>query len=136
MNITSIMDKLVDICVIYYIEYHKKFFDEIIIVSDDARAFLAQKIYKKYFYEYGEDVYDLDILEFPYNKTYRLDEDYNSLNVYDIQDMIIDFLNRDDVVWRATTIPINVISLSNHPLNNFVCINDKWIKWIIDFYRY
>ena len=136
MNINKMMGKIVDICVIYYIEYHKRFLDEIIIVSDDAKTFLAQKIYKKYFYDYGEDVYDIDILDFPYNKTYIADDDFDSLNVLDIQDMIIDFMDRDDVKWRIKTIPINVISLSNHPLNNFICINDKWIKWILDFYRY
>ena len=137
MNIKEILKPLVEICSLYYIKYYLTFNKELITVNDDAKTFLAEKIYRRYVYETKtEEVYDVDILDFPYNKIYTLNNDSESLDVSEIRDDINEFLNRPDILSRGATTSINVISLSDHPLDNFVCFNDKWIKWALDFYRY
>ena len=49
---------------------------------------------------------------------------------------INNFLDREDVIKKITTMPINVISLSRHPIENFISFNNLWIKWGLDFYKY
>lgn len=137
MNIKDIIKPLVEICSLYYVRYYLTFNKELMNVNDDAKAFLAEKIYRRYVYETKtEEVYDVDILDFPYNKNYTLNNDSESLDVSTINEMINDFFSRPDILSRGATTSINVISLSDHPLDNFVCFNDKWIKWALDFYKY
>ena len=135
MNIKDLMPIIIEICTYFYREYYRRIHGTNEIVSDAAKAFLSQKIYNRYIYETcTEEVYDIQILDFPYYKIYVLSED--TLDISNIKMDINNFLDREDVIKKITTMPINVISLSRHPIENFISFNNLWIKWGLDFYKY
>lgn len=134
MDITQILPLLTNMCIYYYTAYHEKILNQIVSIPGEVFPYLMNKIYSEYLDSKNESfVYDIMIMQFPYNKQYTLKEDY--LDAVEIMARIDNYID-NHVYYYNTTIPINVISLSNHPIENYFHLDHSWIKWTIDMYRY
>jgi len=67
-----------------------------------------------------------------YSQQYELNKQLDAVEIMHVIDEYIEF----HAYYYNTSIPINVISLSPHPIENYICFNHLWIKWIIDLYLY
>lgn len=133
MNIEKIVSLLADICIHYYCSFHEKIRGETVNIPRNVHQDLMIKIYNLYCTYTDGYVYDMKIMDFPYDKQYILNED--DLDIDEIMRCVNDYIDIHSDHYD-TTMTINVVSISNHPLENYICFNHNWIKWNIDLYRY
>lgn len=83
--------------------------------------------------KHTSEIYDISIMTFPYDKQYILNED--NLDMVDMMTCIDEYFKEYYYIYYNTSPQINVMSISNHPLENYYCITHDWIKQAIDIYR-
>lgn len=137
MDINAILPLLANMCIYYYITYHEKILHEQINIPDVVHVELMKRIYNQYMSMLPvacQDgyVHDIMIMDGFYSQQYELNKQLDAVEIMHVIDEYIEF----HAYYYNTSIPINVISLSPHPIENYICFNHSWIKWIIDLYRY
>lgn len=134
MDITQILPLLTNMCIYYYTTYHEKILNRSVDIPDMVFPNLMNRIYREYIAAKETSfVYDVMIMQFPYEKLYTLKDD--PLDAVDIMACIDNYID-EHAYYYNTAVPINVISLSDHPIENYFHLNHSWIKWTIDMYRY
>ena len=92
-----------------------------------------------YIYEYyvgitdTEYVYDMYLMTEPFDKIFILDKD--TISIGDMLEVIDDYIDKSRSLITLTS-DINIVSLSKHPIENYIKIDYNWIKQIIDLYLY
>lgn len=134
MDIKEILSLLSNMCIYYYMTFYEKIRKERIKLPSNIHQELMRHIYNKYINDTdGSYVYDVEIMKWPYSEQYELNKDI--LDAVEIMGTIDKYIDSHDNCYN-TTIPINVISLSPHPLENYVHFTHSWIKWVIELYRF
>lgn len=134
MDIVQLLPLLTNMCIYYYTTYHEKILHQYVNIPDNVFDNLMNRLYIEYMNKKNTTfVYDVMIMEFPCEKQYTLNE--NQLDAVDIMACIDDYVEKH-AYYYDTTVPINVISLSDHPIESYVHFTHSWIKWTIDLYRY
>lgn len=130
MNIIDISAILADICIYYYSSYHEKILGEYINIPNNVHRKLMEYIYNIYNDIYpGRKVYDIMIMDEFFGKQYKLNE---TTDFFEMIQVIDDYIYNHIDHYRTTT--LSVISLSPHPLENYVVINHMSIISIINLY--
>lgn len=134
MNIKEILSDLMSCCVYYYEKYNYIFYNKNIIISTYIKDMLMMHIYEYYASNTNtEYVYDMFLMTEPFDKLFILDRDTISLG--DMLDVIDEYIDKANASIILTS-DINIISLSKHPIENYVTIDFNWIKQILNLYLY
>ena len=134
MNIKEILSDLVSCCVYYYEKYNYIFYNKNIIISTYIKDMLMMHIYEYYVSNTNtEYVYDMFLMTEPFDKLFILDRDTISLG--DMLYVIDEYIDKANASITLTS-DINIISLSKHPIENYVTIDSNWIKQILNLYLY
>ena len=72
-------------------------------------------------------------MEQPFDRIIVLDRDTISLE--EMLDTIDDYIEKTRSLITLTS-DINIVSLSKHPIENYIRIDYNWIKHMIDLYLY
>lgn len=134
MNIKELLSDLVSCCVYYYEKYNYIFYNKNIIISTYIKDMLMMHIYEYYVnISNTEYVYDICIMTEPYEKIFILEED--TISIGDMLAAVDNYIDKAPLSTILTS-DINIVSLSKHPIENYIEINYNWIKQIIDLYLY
>lgn len=134
MNIKQLLSIIADYCIYYYKRYHYILRNKNINIPIHIKRLLMTQIYNYYTNTANtEYVYDIYLLEQPYDKIFILDKD--TISIGDMLEVIDNYIDRTKSLITLTS-DINILSLSKHPLENYVTIDYNWIKQIIDIYLY
>lgn len=138
MYINEILSLLANICIYYYITYHEKLKHEIVTVPEYVKLELMKRIYHGYMSSLPKCCNDgyvdsLLIMDGVYYTEYTLTDIDEPLDVNKIINDIDEYIDRNKEYYCTS---IYVISLSPHPIENYIQISHDWIKSVIDLYRY
>lgn len=134
LNIKNIISIVSEYCIYFYKRYHYIFYHENIVIPINIKDNIARHIYEYYVsMSNTEYVYDICLMEQPFDRIIVLDRDTISLE--EMLDTIDDYIEKTRSSITLTS-DINIVSLSKHPIENYVRINYDWIKQIIDLYLY
>ncbi len=134
MDDNNLLALLANLCIYYYISYHEKILLEKVNIPDKTLYGLMRRIKYEYIMsKHTSEIYDISIMTFPYDKQYILNED--NLDMVDMMTCIDEYFKEYYYIYYNTSPQINVMSISNHPLENYYCITHDWIKQAIDIYR-
>lgn len=130
ISIEEIAPILADTCIYYYIAYNEKILHyQNIKIPYIARAVIIKQIIEAYNMRTDGTVYDIDIMNWPYNKKYYTTTD--KLDIINIIDHIDWYMEENKEIY-GLGISITVISLRDHPIENPRVITHDWIKRTID----
>lgn len=131
MNIEYLLEVIAKSMMYYYTRYHYRMLNKKVnIHTNRVLLNLKYRIYERYVNLLEDDyVYDIMISGFPYEKIYNVENE--CFNLYDIQ------MDMENIITTHTKVYMNrgspsVISLSNHPLENYVIFDHSWILLTID----
>lgn len=134
MNIQQLLTVISKCCIYYYKRYNYIFYDKNIIIPNHIESIMAKHIYEYYVSNTNtEYVYDMFLMTEPFDKLFILDRDTISLG--DMLDVIDEYIDKTNASIILTS-DINIISLSKHPIENYVTIDFNWIKQILNLYLY
>jgi len=132
MHITNILNLITDICIYYYIEYYKRILGKKLNISDNIRNVLMKNIYWGYINAFHTSfVYDIQIMEFPYDKHCTLNED--DICIDGMKKVIDEYIETHRRYYNHSP---HVLSMSNHPIENFMHFDHRWIKNSLDVYLF
>lgn len=137
MDIETILPSITHICIYYYKSYYSKILNHDVNIPDKTIPDMMNYIYKWYVSTYDTtDVYDITLIpgNYIYNKQYILEEEHG-FDITDAIGYIDNFMDNYDF-YSDIIIPINVINISDLPIDNGINITNEWIKRFIDLYRY
>lgn len=137
MNINEILPLLANMCIYYYITYHEKIMNQQVDIPNRVHGKLMSCIYEKYMSNVHPDyidgdIFDIKIMDGSYSQQYELNK---QLDVLDMMRTIDEYIDNCKHFYNVNS-QIMVISLSPHPLENYISFDHLSIKWIIDLYRY
>ena len=132
MNIKQLLSIIADYCVYFYKRYKYIFYGENINIPIHIKDILMNYIYE-YYVGNTEYVYDMYLMTEPFDKIFILDKD--TISIGDMLEVIDDYIDKSRSLITLTS-DINIVSLSRHPIENYIKIDYNWIKQIIDLYLY
>jgi hypothetical protein len=149
MNIIDLLPTLSYTCLYFYKQYHKRIYQEDITIPDVIFNEVKSSIYNKYmnvresikkWYEDNElldtgpeEVCDIQVCPYPFGVIYLLEDHVPS---FDDVEKVIDAYFQVHENYFITTQPINILSIGYNPLENSVNFDLRWVKDIINLYKY
>lgn len=134
MDIRSILPYIAECCIYYYKRYQEITHRECHEITSHIKDVLMQYIYEYYINIAGTVyVYDIYLMTEPYDKIFILDRD--TISIGDMLAVIDDYIDKTKSLITLTS-DINIVSLSKHPIENYIKIDYNWIRQIIDLYLY
>ena len=149
MNIIDLLPTLSYTCLYFYKQYHKRIYQEDITIPDVIFNEVKSSIYNKYmnvresikkWYEDNElldtgpeEVCDIQVCPYPFGVIYLLEDHVPS---FDDVEKVINAYFRVHENYFITTQPINILSIGYNPLENSVNFDLRWVKDIINLYKY
>lgn len=121
--------------------YYKLFRPEILVINQRAIEHLKYSLLEIYPYQ---TLIDIQIMTFPYESYYSMEECTELVyGKWQIRTDIMDQMKQDMKKYWEFNITsynahsdIDVISMSNHPIENFICLTHNMSISIIDLYNY
>jgi hypothetical protein len=149
MNIIDLLPTLSYACLYFYKQYYKRIYQEDITIPDVIFNEVKSSIYNKYmnvresikkWYEDNElldtgpeEVCDIQVCPYPFGVIYLLEDHVPS---FDDVEKVIDAYFQVHENYFITTQPINILSIGYNPLENSVNFDLRWVKDIINLYKY
>lgn len=129
MNINTLLPLLTNICIYYYIRYYGEILREQVNISNNIHYNIMSKIYRQYVgITCDEYIYDIKVMDLPIEKVYILEkDDIDIKEIIDVIDKCIESYKHYYPIDNR-----NVLSISNHPIENYISFNHYWIKSSID----
>lgn len=135
MDDNNVLALLANMCIYYYISYHEKILFKKVNIPDNTLPGLMKRIKQEYIMsKHTSEIYDISIMIYPYDKQYILNDDY--LDAVEMMECIDRYIEEHRYIYYSTLPQINVVSVSDHPIENYYCFTHEWIKQAIDIYRY
>lgn len=129
MNINTLLPLLTNICIYYYIRYYGEILRERVNISNNIHCNIMSKIYRQYVgITCDEYIYDIKVMDLPIEKVYILEKD--DIDIKEIVDVIDKCIESYKHYYPIDN--MNVLSISNHPIENYISFNHYWIKSSID----
>lgn len=129
MNINTLLPLLANICIYYYSAYYKEILHEHVNISNNIHYNIMGRIYERYVNIIGDEyIYDLKILNFPVEKIYILENE--DIDIKDIIILIDEYIDNHRNYYM--TDQLDVLSISNHPIENYISFDHNWIKSSLD----
>lgn len=132
MYLKDIIEYITNICIYYYKEYNKKVNNREIVIPSYIYYKIRDDIYNIYSSLYTDCyVEDIMVLDDIFGKQYDLNNE-DIIDIYEIYDIISDYINNYQNMKYNISIPI--ISISHSLIDNYIVFDSLGIKLTIDQY--
>ena len=133
----DILHQLTDIILYDYVIFRQ----DLTHIKRDSIVSLMQ--YLRMIYPY-QMIYDIQLLSFPYEKYYSMRQCTELIHgKWIIKDSVIDSMKEEITnYWKEhltsynDNFDVTIISMSNNPFENFICLKQHQILSILDLYHY
>lgn len=134
MCIEKLLTPIANICIYYYISYNEKILGEKVnIHTNRILNNLIGLIYKGYLSCTNEfNIDEMMIMQFPNEKVINLNT--NNIDIVDVFKTIDEWIEDHKLYYTNRSANPNVISLSYHPIENYIPIDHVWIIQTIGSY--
>lgn len=133
MLLQSILPIISNICIYYYISYNEKVLGRKVNINTNMiLEDLMHRIYKGYSECTNEfNIDEIMIMQFPYESVININND--NIDIVDVFKHIDNWIDYYKRIYINKGNP-NVVSLSFHPIENYIQIDHVWIIQTIDSY--
>ena len=134
MCIENLLTPIANMCIYYYISYNEKILGEKVnIHTNRILNKLVELIYKGYMSCTNEfNIDEIMIMQFPNETVINLNTD--NIDIVDVFKKIDDWIDDHKMMYANKHMNPNIISLSYHPIENYISIDHVWIIQTIGCY--